>query len=193
MPEEGYWESLFNVPLILDRLGLNVHKRDVVELGCGYGTFTIAAARRIRGCLTTYDIDPEMIERTRERAHEADLQNVVCELRDVMLKGFSVPRDSQDACLLFNILHTEEPVPLLEEAGRILRPEGQLMIIHWQYDRSTPRGPALAIRPKPQQCEGWARQAGFRACSGPIDLPPFHFGLVMTKFKNSDSDTPECC
>jgi hypothetical protein len=40
MPEEEYWESLFNVELILDRMGIDTTMRDVAELGCGYGTFT---------------------------------------------------------------------------------------------------------------------------------------------------------
>ncbi|NQU11895.1 class I SAM-dependent methyltransferase, partial [bacterium] len=40
MPEEAYWESLFDVPLILDRLGMDARLGDVVEFGCGYGTFT---------------------------------------------------------------------------------------------------------------------------------------------------------
>lgn len=36
MPEELYWGSLFDIPVILDRMGLNPSLRDVVEFGCGY-------------------------------------------------------------------------------------------------------------------------------------------------------------
>jgi len=60
MPEESYWQSLFDVSLILDRLEIDDRLRDVVELGCGYGTFTLPVARRISGTLRTYDIDAEM-------------------------------------------------------------------------------------------------------------------------------------
>ena len=49
MPEESCWESLFDVELALDRLGIDRSLQDVVELGCGYGTFTIPVARRISG------------------------------------------------------------------------------------------------------------------------------------------------
>ena len=35
MPEEAYWETLFDVPLILDRLGIDARLKNVVELGCG--------------------------------------------------------------------------------------------------------------------------------------------------------------
>ena len=36
MPEEGYWESLFDVDLVLNRLGIGRSLRDVAELGCGH-------------------------------------------------------------------------------------------------------------------------------------------------------------
>jgi len=41
MPEEAFWESLFDVPLILDSFGVRADIGDVIEFGCGYGTFTI--------------------------------------------------------------------------------------------------------------------------------------------------------
>src|SRR5437016_14650340 len=112
MPEEAYWETLFDVQLILDRLEVDPSIKDVVELGCGYGTFTLPVARRISGFIESVDIEPAMIERTRQRAEAEGLRNVVCELRDAMMNGFGAP-GSRDACLLFNILHCEEPVRLL--------------------------------------------------------------------------------
>ena len=68
MPEEAYWESLFDVPLILDRLGIDARLRDVVEFGCGYGTFTIPVARRISGTLRTFDIDQAMVGERLDRS-----------------------------------------------------------------------------------------------------------------------------
>jgi SAM-dependent methyltransferase len=70
MPDEAYWESLFDVPLVLARLGIDGSLDDVAELGCGYGTFSMPVARAIRGRLYTFDIDPAMVARTRERADE---------------------------------------------------------------------------------------------------------------------------
>jgi SAM-dependent methyltransferase len=134
MPEEAYWETLFDVPLILDRLGVDARLRNVVEFGCGYGTFTVPVARRISGTVTTFDIDEAMIERTRERAAAAGAYNVVYVVRDVFADGFGGEAGSKDACLLFNILHCEEPVRLLAEAARVVRPRGAVLVIHWRYD-----------------------------------------------------------
>ena len=178
MPEETYWETLLDVNLVLDRLGVDNTLRNVVELGCGYGTFTLPVAQRISGVLETIDIEPAMIERTRQRAHEAGLSNIVCEQRDVMADGFGGVPGSRDACLLFNILHCEQPERLLTEAARAVRPGGWVLVIHWRHDPATPRGPALDIRPWPEQILGWAAQTGLLESAGSVlDLPPWHYGL----------------
>lgn len=183
MPDEAYWETLLDVPLILDRLGIatlqsSAATGDVAELGCGFGTFSLPIARRISGTLRTFDIEPAMVARTQARAAAAGLSNVVCEVRDVFADGFGCDDASQEACLLFNILHCEHPVRLLGEAARIVRPGGWVLAIHWRHDPATPRGPALAIRPRPEQIAGWAAETGALAPVGvTIDLPPWHYGL----------------
>lgn len=185
MPEEAYWETLFDVELILDRLGIDARLEDVTEMGCGYGTFTIPVARRISGTVTTFDIDGAMVERTQERATAAGVQNVLYVVRDVLKHGFCVEVASQDACLLFNILHGEEPVRLLTCAARVVRPEGAVLVLHWRWDPATPRGPSMDIRPKPEQIVAWAEQSGLLLAAGPtIDLPPWHYGLRLRRVKS---------
>lgn len=173
MPEEDYWESLFDVPLILDRLGV-CRFRDVAELGCGYGTFTIPIAARIGGTLFAYDVEPDMLARTRQRAARLP---VVLAQRDVVEQGFPV---MVDAVLLFNILHLEDPVTLLRHAARALRPDGRVLVIHWRYGE-TPRGPSLDMRPRPEQVIDWSAAAGLCLDGEPIDLPPWHYGLRFQK------------
>ncbi len=175
MPDEAYWETLFDVPLVLERLGINDVLGDVVEIGCGYGTFSIPVARAIRGTLHTFDVDPAMVERTRERTGELPPGKVSCELRDVMRDGFGMT--GMDAALVFNLLHCDEPVALLDRAAAAVRPGGRVLVIHWRYD-DTPRGPSLDIRPRPEQIAGWVEQTGRLAPEGiSIDLPPWHYGL----------------
>ncbi|MHB1310228.1 MAG: class I SAM-dependent methyltransferase, partial [Limisphaerales bacterium] len=160
MPEEAYWETLFDIKLILDRLGVDHRLRHVVELGCGYGTFTLPVARRITGSIRTFDIDASMVERTARRAAVEGVENVICAQRDVFQDGFGTEPGSQDACLLFNILHCEAPERLLEEAVRVIHPDGLLLVIHWRHDPATPRGPSMDIRPHPDQITRWAGGAG---------------------------------
>ena len=178
MPEEGYWESLFDVELILDRFGIDRTLGDVAELGCGYGTFTLSVARRIRGVIETCDIEPAMVERTIRRVREAGLSNVRAEVRDVLAEGFGGPPQTKDACLLFNILHGEQPRDLLAHAARVVRPGGRVLVVHWRYDPATPRGPNLEIRPRPEHIIAWAQATGELQFIPPVlDLPPWHYGL----------------
>src|ERR1035437_9788294 len=119
-----------------------------------------------------------MIERTRQRAAAAGAWNVLYMVGDVFADGFGGDVGSKDACLLFNILHCEEPVRLLAEAARVVRPGGAVLVIHWRYDPATPRGPSLEIRPRPEQIAGWARETGLLEVEGPAtDLPPWHYGI----------------
>lgn len=90
----------------------------------------------------------------------------------------SISAGTQDAALLFNILHCEQPMALLSEAARVVRSGGSVLVIHWRHDLATPRGPALDIRPQPEQIIAWAEQTGnLKAAGGVINLPPWHYGL----------------
>lgn len=180
MPPQEQWDSFFDPERILDELRLDSSRNDVVEFGCGYGTFTLPAARRIGGTLIALDLDPAMVEATRRRAEQDGLENVDCRLRDFLADGTGLAGDSVDYAMLFNILHGENPLGLLSEARRSLRPGGLLGVIHWVQEESTPRGPPLDIRPTPEDCLQWSRNAGFAPAAGVIDLPPYHFGLVFT-------------
>jgi SAM-dependent methyltransferase len=171
MPEEAYWETLFDVPLVLDRLGLT-DCGDVAELGCGYGTFTIPIAQQSSGTVYTFDIDPEMLAHTRERGEGLPIN---CAQRDVVADGFGM---CADKVLLFNILHCDNPGALLRLAAAALFPGGEVAVIHWRYGE-TPRGPSLDIRPRPEQVIKWAAEALLAPIRGVIDLPPWHYGIVF--------------
>jgi ubiquinone/menaquinone biosynthesis C-methylase UbiE len=181
MPDEEMWRSFFDPEAILNALSLDAGVRDAVDFGCGYGTFALPAARRIRGTLHGFDIEAEMIEECERRGREAGIDNVRFYLRDFVRNGTGLPADSVDYAMLFNILHAEQPLLLLREAWRILKPGGRVAVIHWNYDPTTPRGPSMDIRPRPSDCHRWVEQAGFVVEGGLIDLPPYHYGLIGRK------------
>lgn len=181
MPPQDYWETLLDVPRILDAFGFGPATGDVAELGCGYGTFTLPLARRIGGTVHTLDIDAAMVAITMEQAAKAGLTNLKAGTRDVLTDGFGVPPASCDTALLFNILHAEEPVALLTAARETLRPGGFVAVIHWRSDLATPRGPSLNIRPRPEQITAWAAEAGLSTEGDSFPLPPWHFGLKLRR------------
>jgi SAM-dependent methyltransferase len=181
MPAQDRWDSFFAVDKILDELLLDSTRHDVLEFGCGYGTFTLPAARRIGGRLIALDLDPAMLEATLSSAKDAGIDNIECHLRDFVAAGSGLADACVDYAMLFNILHLEDPVALLQEVRRNLKQGGLLGIIHWNYDEDTPRGPPMDMRPRPEQCRSWALEAGFSPASEIIDLPPYHYGLVVRR------------
>jgi len=189
MPPAEDWESFFDPEAAIERiLAAAKVDGDIVDFGCGYGTFTIAAARRTRGLVTALDIEPTMVAGVREKAARLGLRNVRPLVRDFVRNGTGLPDCSQAHAMVFNLLHIEDPLELLAEVRRIVKPRGVVSVVHWRSDIETPRGPPLAIRPSSEQCGDWLRRAGFNAVQ-PVDVDaacPYHFALVAS----SPADAP---
>lgn len=181
MPTEQMWDEFFDPEAILKGLGIQGLTGNILDLGCGYGTFALPAARENRGMIYALDIEQEMVLAVQKKARKAGLENVLATQRDFMATGTGLPDNSCEYVMLFNILHAEEPLKILSEAKRVLAPGGKVGVIHWNYDATTPRGPSLNIRPRPEQCQGWLRQAGFDMIKPNIDLPPYHYGILGQK------------
>ena len=182
MPPEEIWSGFFDPFMVLKKLGLTANCRDVLEFGCGYGTFTIPAAQIIHGSIHALDIDAQMIQAANAKVLSSKLPNVNLQLRDFVSDGTGMPDDSIDYVMLFNILHAVERDEMLDEAWRILALNGTLAVMHWNYDAKTPRGPSMDIRPRPSDCKSWVETSGFQMIgNSSIDLPPFHYGFVFKK------------
>jgi len=182
MPNEEMWRGFFDPMKVLSIFGLDKGVGDIVEFGCGYGTFTLPAASMAQGTVYALDIEPEMANIVRQKCLDAKISNIEVMIRDFVAEGTGLADNSMDAALLFNILHHEEPVELMREAFRVLKTGGKLAVIHWNYDSTTPRGPAMNIRPRPEQCIQWGRDAGFLFDEqNHFDIPPYHYGLLFKK------------
>ena len=99
----------------------------VLDIGPGNGTYTIAAARRVgpSGKVFAIDIEPRMIDRVRQRAAEAGLDNVDARVADV----YDMPFDDELFDVIFMIAvigEIPEPDRALAECYRVLKPNGTL-------------------------------------------------------------------
>jgi ubiquinone/menaquinone biosynthesis C-methylase UbiE len=182
MPDESSWDSFFNATCMVTKLDCTGPCGEVVEFGCGYGTFTIPTAQLTTGRVVALDIEPEMVAETLRKAEEAGLSNVVGVVRDFVADGSGLPDRQAGRAMLFNILHFENPLRLLGEAYRVLAPSGEVAMIHWRSDIPTPRGPSLPIRPTAEQCRTWGEQVGFEFVRyEPLSCCSWHWGLVMRR------------
>ncbi len=184
MPEERQWQSFYDADCIVEKLECaKESKENIVEFGSGYGTFTFPAAHRTSGMVHTFDIESDLIALIQHRAEEAGILNVRAEVRDFVAQGSGLPNGSMDHAMVYNLLHLEDPIRLLKEAFRILKPGGVISIMHWKCDSSTPRGPSMDIRPRPGQCRAWAEAAGFLFLRDQdlSECCQFHYGLLLVR------------
>lgn len=181
MPEETKWNDFFNIDFLLSELNIDSQIVDLVEIGSGYGTFTIPTSKLIQGKLYAFDIEQEMIENLNHKIQQQYINNIKSEKRDILAHTTGLSENSIDYVMLFNILHHNSPMDFINEAYRILKPGGKIGIIHWRSDIKTPRGPDLSIRPKPEQIVGWFDENKFSIDKTPFIIEPFHFGLIISK------------
>ena len=181
MPKEDYWSSFFDAECVIKKLFKEKGCRgNVVEFGCGYGTFTFAAAKHSTGTVYTFDIEQDLIIILQNKAKREAISNITAKVRDFVASGTGLEPESQSHAMIYNLLHIENPCGLIKEARRVLHPSGRLSVIHWRSDVPTPRGPSMEIRPRPEDCIAWIKESGFGSTQV-IDLQeccPYHFGIV---------------
>ncbi len=181
MPEESYWNSLFDIPSIMQWLEVPSIRGPIVEIGCGYGTFTVPVAKETHETLYAYDIEPSMLESARDRVRRAMVSNVHFALRDIVEWGTGLESESAGMVLLFNILHFDERGAILKEAARILTHRGVVAILHWRKDIATPRGPAVEARPDRQVIMDAIAGLDLVAEEEGRILEPYHWGIRLLK------------
>lgn len=112
------WESLARGLLGLCDLG------DVLDGGSGDGTIAQLLAPRARS-VTCVDVRAPMVEAARARLER--WSNVLCQVAD--LEALPFPDAAFDQVLLLNVLAwVAHPVRALQQAARVLRPGGRMVV-----------------------------------------------------------------
>ena len=165
--------------VVWERAGLKAGET-VVEVGAGTGFFAIEAARRVgpAGRVFAVDISSELVELLHERRATADLP----QLTPVHSTPGSIPIASgvADLLLFANVLH-DVPPATVDEAVRLLKPEGRAVNVDWKK-RDTPGGPPFEIRLSPEQAAGRLKEHGLFVHER-WELGPWHYGLTLRRTK----------
>jgi len=182
MPDSEMWKTFFDPYFVLQNMEVDSSINKYLDIGCGYGTFLFPASESVNKAIG-YDIDESMISYCQKLKQQYERSNIELVHGDISAQSsenfLSANKNTFDYVSLFNILHCEEPVKLLNFAKDLITGNGRIGVIHWQY-RETPRGPSMDIRPKPEQIIQWAESALLKA-EKTVDLPPYHYGLIFTK------------
>ena len=150
-----------------------------MDVGCGYGFFTIPAASIVgeKGKVYAVDVEASSIDRLKREANEKGLKNIHAEV------GAAEETVFCDACtdVVFysTVLHDfRDPAKVLRNAKRMLKPSGKLVNLDWKK-KPTEFGPPLQIRVSEEQAANLIKQAGFTIISV-VDLES-DFYIVTAK------------
>jgi SAM-dependent methyltransferase len=175
---EGPDRDIWQLPgQIMDTLGI-AEGSVVADLGVGAGWFTIRLARRVgpNGVVYAEDVQRLMIEATKRRIAREGLLNV----RTVIGTSADpkLPERALDAVLVVDTYHEiDDPVPLLRNVARSLKPQGRVGIVDFKKDGHGP-GPPMDERVDPDTIVRDAETAGLRLVRRETFLP-FQFFLVF--------------
>ena len=140
-PDRDEWQQ---PERIMDVLGVG-EASFVADLGAGSGWFTVHLADRVgpNGLVLAEDIQPPMIQAIKLRVDRMGLKNV----RTVLgtMKDPQLPV-AVDVVLMVDAYHEmEQPVVLLRNVAKSLRPRGRIGIINFTKEGGGP-GPAMEDR-----------------------------------------------
>jgi len=168
-----------------------------LDAGCGIGLQTLLLARAIgpTGHVTGLDLSPEFLALAREKASESGISEQVSyqegDVRQIPFDDDSFDWVWSANCVGYAPL---EPLPLIKELTRVIKPGGMLAILAWSSEKLLPGYPLLeaclnattsGIAPftkgaKPEahfnRALGWLREAGVqslttRTLAGDVHAP----------------------
>ena len=146
----------------------------VVDIGAGTGLFSTEFFKLLgKGTLYACDISDAMINWLNSKVH-TEYPGIL----PVKMSKTAVPLDNDIADIVFMMnLHHElkDPLTLLGEAKRLLKPDGKICIVDWKRGAAeNGPGPADSVRYETEIVAEQLRKAGFNDPKIYDELP-FHF------------------
>ena len=163
----------------LDAAGITAGEQ-VLDVGCGTGTLTLAAKKRLgaNGSVWGVDASPEMIARARTKSEQGGMP-VIFEVAAAQSLPF--PDAAFDAVLCSLALHhlpENARATALAEMRRVLKPDGRVLIVEFSRERGAlawlnPVALLHALR-NPRMLDeatGLVQRSGFQhVVTGPLGL-----------------------
>ena len=163
---------------------VGVHQGSVVaDFGSGVGFFAMPAAIMVgnEGKIWAVDVNENFLESLSKKTEESGFNNIQTVLADLEKLGSTKISDAScDLVLIFNVMHQASgKKEIMEEAKRIIKLGGRLVIIDWNKEES-PLGPDQAIRVAPEILKEIAASLGFKFEKN-FDTDIYHYGLEFIK------------
>ena len=187
MPDRDWWEALWPHPdRTLTRLGLKPHM-SILDLGCGYGYFTIPAARIVAPApVVGIDIDSPILAQAQQASQ--DQRNCLWLNLNLLQISQSI-QNKFDYIMMHSTFHgLMHPLELVQDVQNLLKPGGLFSVVNWlpipkeeTLWLGKQRGPKTELRMSPEQLLNMIRDAaeGPLQATQPVKLSPFHYGMTF--------------
>jgi ubiquinone/menaquinone biosynthesis C-methylase UbiE len=126
----------------LDQMGVQ-KGMTVADIGAGTGYFSIRLARRVgpTGRVYANDVQPEMLDRIRQKSEKLDLRNIETVLGSEA--DPKLPAGKMDLILMVDVYHEfSQPQRMLDAIRTALKPDGRLVQLEYRKE-----DPTIPIRP----------------------------------------------
>jgi len=181
----------------------------VLDVGCGCGATTIAAASIVglTGTLLGMDISEVMLSVARRRVEESGLATVSFVAADAQTHPFE-PAAYDIAISRFGTMFFDDPVAAFANIARALRPAGRLCLVTWQplaandwltipgaalleYGTlpEATDGPGMFAQSDPISVAGVLRSSGFSEIDVTAQAVPLHLGADPEEATDYLADT----
>jgi ubiquinone/menaquinone biosynthesis C-methylase UbiE len=132
-----------------------------MDVGCGYGFFTIPAAQIVgeTGKVYAVDIDASSIDQLKRDVAEKGLNNIRAKVGVAEETIFC--EECADIVFYSIVLHDfRDPAKVLRNANLMLKPNGKMVNLDWKK-KPAALGPPLQIRFSEEQASSFIKQARF--------------------------------
>jgi len=174
-------DNFLNPDKVLDNLILWPDMQ-AADFGCGSGGWTIPLAKRLRkgevyGLVYGVDILDAPISALASKALLEKISNIKTVKTDLE-NGCPFGDNSMDVVLATNIFfQVEDKSKLLDEIKRVLKPNGQALVVDWLAEASL--GPKEG-KISAGEMKKMAEKAGFKV-KKEFEAGKYHYGLIAIK------------
>ena len=174
-------KAYLNAERVLQETGLKSGDK-FLDVGCGEGYFSIAAAKIVgnKGKVYALDSYEKSIVALKQQIHRESIGNIEAIVADVTQK-MPLPKAIIDVCLMANVMHgflaNGEGPSVMTEIARVMKVGSTLAVVEFQKVAGPP-GPPISIRMTPEELEDLISGYGFKK-NKVAEVGPFHYAAMF--------------
>lgn len=171
-----------NPEKIIEQIGIEAGM-EIADLGTGSGFYAIAVGKTLHATGKVYAVDAqkELLTKLKNHAVREKVHNIEVIWGDIEKSGGTHLRDNTiDLALVCNVLfQVSDRLAVIQEAKRILKPEGRLLVVDWS-DSFGGIGPKSDMVFKKDAAVALLQKEGFKP-AGEISAGSHHYGIIGKK------------